>query len=204
MARKRGRRPQGEYVGKSKVMGFRIRPDTHAALHEASKASGRSLSQETEHRLRRDLFEHGSADTYAVLRTIGYAIDRLINIKNPKATWLTDPYLFQQAKLAVVTALDLLAPREPAPSREESLDRGGLRQGTVAVHELLRDIQIVDPTTPPAKQTTEQRALSILKSDLKTLSERARPYGKSAEQLRSEAKNTKSSKSRDRITKGKQ
>jgi len=186
---KRGRAPQGEYVGKSKVMGFRVTPTTLAELQKASKESGRSLSQETEHRLRRDLFDHGSTPTWAVMRTIAYAIDRLVNIKNPKAGWLDDPYLFQQAKLAMNTMVDLYAPREAPPTTvEENLDRGGRMQGKAVVHELLRNIQVADLTTPRAKQTIKQRALSILKIDLNDLSERPRPYGKSAKQLRREAK----------------
>jgi TraY domain len=51
---RRGRRPQGEYAGKTGVMSFRIRPDTKAALREAATTSGRSLSQEAEHRLALD------------------------------------------------------------------------------------------------------------------------------------------------------
>jgi hypothetical protein len=49
--KKRGRPAQGEVTGKSAVFSTRIRPDTRADLVEAAKASGRSLSQEIEHRL---------------------------------------------------------------------------------------------------------------------------------------------------------
>ena len=42
----KGRTPQGEYVGKSKVMGFRITPDTKTALDKAAKkADGHSLKK---------------------------------------------------------------------------------------------------------------------------------------------------------------
>jgi hypothetical protein len=47
---KRGRVPKGEYAGKTEVMSFRITPDTKVALRRAAAASGRSLSQEAEHR----------------------------------------------------------------------------------------------------------------------------------------------------------
>ena len=184
---KRGRKPQGEYVGKSEVMGFRVTPDTKAALEKASRESGRSISQEIEHRLRRDLFQHGSADTYAVMRTISYAIDELRNIKNPKAHWLDDPYLFAQARQAMIAFFDLLAP-DPGPSVEETIDQGPQKQGLVAVHELLREIQITDETKPRVRQTPRERALWILKTDLNTLAERPHPYGKTATQLREEAK----------------
>jgi uncharacterized protein (DUF1778 family) len=177
-----------EYVGKSSVMNFRITPETKAALVKAAKVADRTLSQETEHRLHRDLFDHGSTRTWAVMRTIAHAVDRLVNLKNPRASWLTDPYLFQQAKLVVTTTFDLFDPGGSLPATvEENLDRGGQMQGRAAVHELLRSIQIADAATPRAKQTAEQRALLVMKSDLNELADLPRPYGKAAAQLRGEA-----------------
>jgi hypothetical protein len=184
---KRGRAPQGEIVGKSSVMSFRITPATKAGLKKAARESGRSVSQEAEHRLRRDLFDHGSTRTYAVMRVISAAIDKLISFKNPKATWLDDAYLFQQATAAINAAVGLFAPQGNAPtSFDESTKFGSPRQGRFAVEELLREIQIVDPSTPPAKQTAHQRALLMLKSDLGALADRPQIYGKTAEQMRQE------------------
>ena len=56
---KAGRKPKGEYSGKSAVFSTRIRPDTRDALWQAAKASGRTLSQEVEFRLRRSIDEDG-------------------------------------------------------------------------------------------------------------------------------------------------
>jgi plasmid stability protein len=71
----RGRAPKGEYAGKTEVMSFRLTPDTKAALRRAAATSGRSLSQEAEHRLRRGLDEEeaisklwGDVKTSAMLR----------------------------------------------------------------------------------------------------------------------------------------
>jgi hypothetical protein len=71
----RGRAPKGEYAGKIEVMSFRLTPDTKAALRRAAATSGRSLSQETEHRLRRGLDDEeaisklwGDVKTSAMLR----------------------------------------------------------------------------------------------------------------------------------------
>ena len=116
------------------------------------------------------------------MRMIAHAIDGLTDIKNPKANWLDDPYLFQQAKLAVNAALDLFAPRDPLPP--DVSERGPHRQGLVAIHELLREIQVADATTPRAKQTTRERVLAMLKSDLGALADQPRAYGKSAARLR--------------------
>ncbi len=52
---KRGPLPRGEYgrkIGRTAVLSTRLQPDTRALLVAAKEASGRSLSQELEHRLR--------------------------------------------------------------------------------------------------------------------------------------------------------
>ena len=57
---KRGPKPKGEYGGKiarTAVLSTRLQPDTRARLSKAAKASGRSLSQELEHRLRGSFIE---------------------------------------------------------------------------------------------------------------------------------------------------
>ena len=54
---KRGRRPRGEYPEKKRVFASRIREDTWQMLQQAAATSGRSISQEFEHRLRRGLDE---------------------------------------------------------------------------------------------------------------------------------------------------
>ena len=50
-----GRKPQGEYKGKTATLTTRIEPDTRTALEKAAKETGRSLSQEIENRLRRSI-----------------------------------------------------------------------------------------------------------------------------------------------------
>jgi hypothetical protein len=120
------------------------------------------------------------------MRMIAGVIDGLVNIKNPKASWLDDPYLFQQAKSAVNAAFDLIGP-QAAVSAEAIPDLGGRMQGRVRIHEFLRDLQIANPAIPRARQTARERALLMMKTDLGDLAERARPYGRSAAQLRVEA-----------------
>jgi hypothetical protein len=189
MAKKRGRRPKGEYAGKSEVMSFRITPAAKAALTQASRVSGRSLSQEAEHQIRRALLDMGAGPTYALLKVIGNAIDSLVNLKNPDAHWTTDAYLFDQACKAIVGALELFRPEGTLPeSIEDALEVGGRMQGRLAVLELLRQIQIADPSIPLVKQTPHQRALVMLQADLGQLAERPRIYGMTAEQAREEHK----------------
>ena len=80
----RGRAPKGEYAGKTEVMSFRLTPDTKAALRRAAATSGRSLSQEAEHRLRRGLDEEeaisklwGDVKTSAMLRLAAQVVQSL-------------------------------------------------------------------------------------------------------------------------------
>jgi hypothetical protein len=114
----RGRKPRGEYTGKSVVFSTRLRADTKEALANAAKRSGRSLSQEAEHRLRRsfdedrDLIERfGGRKNYGLLRLIGSCLDANFNPNDPEATWLDDPYVFDQTLQAVVAALQAFRPK---------------------------------------------------------------------------------------------
>jgi hypothetical protein len=49
---RRGRPPKGDFHNKSAVFSTRITPETRAAIEAAAEASGRSISQEVERRLR--------------------------------------------------------------------------------------------------------------------------------------------------------
>jgi hypothetical protein len=185
--RKRGKPPRGEYVGKSDVLSFRITPTTKAALIQAAEASGRSLSQEAEHQLRRGVLDQGTGPTFALMTTIGKAIDSLVNLKSPKARWTEDAYLFDQARKAILGALEVLRPDGvPPETTEEALPLGGKMQGRLAMLELLRELQTVDTTIPFEKQTSHQRALTMLRADLDNLLERALIHGKTAQQARRE------------------
>src|SRR5258708_35646377 len=100
----RGAAPKGEYVGKSKVFSTRIRPDLRDGLDKAARKSGRSVSQEVEHRLRRTFVDDekisdvfGDRQTYLVMRAIAVALERAWNPGDPKANWLNDPFAFDLA-----------------------------------------------------------------------------------------------------------
>ena len=93
----RGRAPKGEYAGKTEVMSFRLTPDTKAALRRAAATSGRSLSQEAEHRLRRGLDEEeaisklwGDVKTSAMLRLAAQVVQSLGTMRDTKVHWTAD------------------------------------------------------------------------------------------------------------------
>src|SRR3974390_151320 len=75
------RPPKGEYPEKKRVFASRVREDTWAKLQQASAKSGRSVSQEFEHQLRRALDEgekiesaFGDLRTYALMKLAAQAV----------------------------------------------------------------------------------------------------------------------------------
>jgi hypothetical protein len=77
-------------------MSFRIRPDTKADLAKAAASSGRSLSQEAEHRLRRALDDD---------RAVDHLIASLMAVEKLKSAWASDAGAFDHALEAIVEAL---------------------------------------------------------------------------------------------------
>lgn len=89
-----GRKPRGEFMGKTATLTTRIKPETRAALERAAEKSGRSLSQEVEHRLdysiRRD-YEH---NRHRHIRALAEAIAILIHWveRATQKRWIDDPF----------------------------------------------------------------------------------------------------------------
>lgn len=146
MAR-RGPVPRGEYSNKSTVLSTRIRQDTRAAMENAAKQSGRSLSQEIEYRLRRSfdedkgLFEKfGGRRNYAVLRLIADVMQVICNPFRPGSDWLDDPYLFDQLVKALAPVLESFRPPgDPMLSHPDEGMRlaAELQSSTVAANAVL-------------------------------------------------------------------
>ena len=118
--RKRGRPPGGEFTDKSEVVHFRVRPDTKALLEKAAQATGRTVSQECEHRLLRGLDDFDSEPTTAALKIFSLAIDTASKFRDPNgaARWWNDPYLFEVAKRTFTGVLDLFRPPGATPDTE--------------------------------------------------------------------------------------
>ena len=75
LKKKTGRPPGGEYAGKKGGDEFQNPPHTRRLLEQAARASGRTLSQETEHQLRRALVDMGTGPTHALMSLIARSID---------------------------------------------------------------------------------------------------------------------------------
>jgi hypothetical protein len=115
MKRKRlagaGRKPSGEYKGKTATLTTRIAPDTRESLDKAARESGRSLSQEIEHRLRRSLHaveSTGEKHNRALGRLIIDVAEMVEAITG--ARWRTDVFTHETLRVAVNIIIDRLAP----------------------------------------------------------------------------------------------
>ncbi len=121
MSRKRaagaGRKPKGEYRGKSAVFSTRITPDLRRDLEKASKKSGRSLSQEIERRLK-DSFRIQKARDPAVA-ALCYLIGEIAI--RACGDWKNAPWHFQAFRTALNGLLDFLAPTGPVEVPTELL-----------------------------------------------------------------------------------
>jgi hypothetical protein len=166
---------------KTEIINFRIRPETKALLKRAAQESGRTVSAECEHQLRRALFHMGAGPTYAVLRTIGATLDNLMALECPNAPpgqWTKDSFLFDKAVRFVTAALEMFQPRPPLvavpahPKLRPFLEAEDKSLARAALIELLAEIAETDPSAPAVRQSRRQRALAMMKLDLGSLVDR--------------------------------
>jgi hypothetical protein len=107
MPRKRapgaGRKPRGEFKGKTATLTTRITPETRAALERAAKKRRRSLSQEVEHRLyvsiRRD-YEHKSHRHILGLAEAIALLTHWVEARTQKR-WIDDPFTGEALRRAI-------------------------------------------------------------------------------------------------------
>jgi hypothetical protein len=175
MARPRGRPPAGEYADKKLVANFRIRPDTSRLLAAAARKSGRSVSQETEHQLRRALVDRGGP-THAVIGAISAAIDGLLAGQPAGEQWLKDPRAFDQVASAFSSALEMFRPAGDVVLIERDLERHGA-QARKELLSLLAQAATVDASAPLEKQTPRIRLLAYFRNDLGDLIARPAIHG---------------------------
>ncbi len=173
----RGRRPKGEYPEKKRVFASRVREDTWAKLQRAAARSGRSVSQEFEHRLRRGLDEDetiettwGDQKTLVMMRLAAQAVQSLGNVQNAKVHWTADVDLFDAALEAITGTLRVFRPHVFIAT---GLATRSPEVGTPALC-IIREAQAADPARPLNRSTKRQRAMTRLKEDLgEELTERA-------------------------------
>jgi hypothetical protein len=115
----------------------------------------------------------GPGPTHALLNAVGSAIDALLRMKTPAPErWTENPFLFDHVIRAFTAALEMFRPEGPVPQEEPKEIREFHRlQGRAALLELLAAASTT-PAIPLEKQSSQQRALSMMKQDLSELVER--------------------------------
>ena len=182
---KRGPQPKGEYGrkgGRTAVLSTRLQPDTRRRLVAATHASGRSLSQELEHRLRRTFVEddkavefYGSEQTAAVVKLIGAVIQSTATTFSPKSKkqyeWLKDQFVFDNVMMAIRHVLLWFR-----PGGDSGLGEITLGTATDQADQLIDEIRSADPSLPIAAGSTRQHAMAMLKDKLGDLVTARNPY----------------------------
>jgi hypothetical protein len=107
-----GRKPQGEFRGKSATLTTRITPETRAALERAAKKSSRSLSQEVEARLNLSLRKQRTIDRRHI-RALGEAVmlTTLYIERATKKAWNEDAFTGQAVRQGCDSLISHFAPR---------------------------------------------------------------------------------------------
>jgi TraY domain len=105
-----GRKPKGEFTGKTATITTRIQPDTRDALEEAAQTSGRSLSQEVEFRLKAGLRKPIQSErrNQALGQMIAFTADWIE--KAAGRSWRDDPFTGQALWHAVEALAFYLGP----------------------------------------------------------------------------------------------
>jgi hypothetical protein len=183
-----------KYATKTTVINFRIQPSTKAALQAAADRSGRTVSAECEHQLRRALSDIGTGPTHALMALIGRAIDGVVGLKSPSTKWWNDPRQFDEAVRLAMAAFELLRPSPRAgaqpPDSGEPLSKWSIQ---FAAEASLREVQTVDAAAVPfEQQTPDQRWLALLRQDLGPVVDRVLVWGHSAQEARRLRESTRS------------
>ena len=143
-------------------------------LQQAAATSGRSISQEFEHRLRRGLDDDkaiedafGDRRTLAVMKMAAMAAvnSAMLNPIHSKMHWTSNAEAFDRALNAIVNVLKAFRPYEPK-------DAVMTLEGAAPTLEVIRQIQEADPARPLNKTSKRQRAMLRLKDELGDLVDR--------------------------------
>jgi hypothetical protein len=170
------------------------------ALMRAAKRSQWTLSAEVVDRLAQS-FALPTTPTQAIMTLLGYTIDGLGQANAPfyqnlsKATWLTDPYLHREARIAVITAFKLLEPKGYPPAQaeghqqtEEDPDVPPRPSGRWQFEYWWDEVRRYDLRSPidasQARRAQHQRRLAMLREGLGTLPDKVVLWGKTGREVR--------------------
>lgn len=177
---KRGPAPKGAFENKSQVLSTRIMPDTRANLEAAAKASGRSLSQEIEHRLRRTFIEDekmsdafGSRRVYLMMRLAALALEK------DCGKWLDDENDFDRA-LEVLNKL--FSAIRPSGSRSTEIIQYNLpaAEWTKVIWSLVQGSKI---SMPLSDGTRSEHFAAVVRAEMGSVALRANILGEDRQEL---------------------
>jgi TraY domain len=173
----KGPAPKGAYSGKSSVFSTRIRPDLRKSLEKAARQSGRSLSQEVEHRLRHSILEDekiedtfGDRQTYRLMRMMADGIHLASGWT--EAHWLKNPVSFGFAKAAIASILDRVAPGEPESLRHPLHDQAAAACGDIIAAVFWAKTRAAADALPLNKGSDQDWKYAVAKADLAHLLDR--------------------------------
>jgi len=105
-----GRKPSGEFKGKSAMLTTRITPETRAAMERAAQKSGRSLSQEVERRLNDSVrYERNRRSDVRTLAELVAIIAEKVEIATGK-NWLQDAFTGEALRHGIEVLVRHFAP----------------------------------------------------------------------------------------------
>ncbi|MHC2019977.1 hypothetical protein [Methylobacterium sp. CM6247] len=175
---KRGPVSKGEYVGQTAVLSTRITPDLRAMLEAEVVKSGKTLSREIEHRLRRSFIEDdkiseafGSRRNYAFMRLISMVLELWHNPADPLADWKDDPFAYDQACSKVAGVLRAMRPAGESKALSELERVIAEVKSFDDPARIVQKIQSADNALPLGGSRRNQ-VLSLLKSDLGPVADR--------------------------------
>jgi hypothetical protein len=105
-----GRKPRGEFKGKSATLTTRITPGTRAAMERAAQKNGRSLSQEVERRLNDSVLNDRNRrpDVRALVEAIAIVTEK-VEIATGK-NWLQDAFTAEALRHGIEALVRHFAP----------------------------------------------------------------------------------------------
>jgi hypothetical protein len=172
--------PRGEYAGKSSVFSTRIRPDLRQKLEQAAKKSGRSLSQEIEHRLRRTVVEDekisemfGDRRTFLLMQMMAMAI-RFKGDDDRPGEWLDNPEDFEIAIAAALSVLEAVRPPGPVHRNNPFLAAATRWKAAAISFDIWNEIKKADPALPITRGTRKDHWNAMAKADLGEIANRVR------------------------------
>jgi hypothetical protein len=174
----KGPTPRGEYVGKSSVFSTRIRPDLRQKLEQAAKKSGRSLSQEIEHRLRRTFVDDekisemfGDRRTFLLMQMMAMAI-QFREDDGPPGRWLENPDDFEIAVAAALSVLEAVRPAGAVDSNNPFLAYANRTKAAGISFDIWNEIKRADAALSLTRGTRRDHWNAMAKTDLGDIADR--------------------------------